>query len=559
MRIGIYLAYAPSRKAISLRKEGLGRYLSFLLKGFVETGNRIVLVCPTWVLPAIQELCEEEGIDRNHIEVVASAAAPALYRIYYRITSRTRKTQKPRRRLEKALLNGIETAFDVLLGTKNMFALLAWMILGLAAGLILLPFALVLGIVGGLVLGAVHLLERFFGITSVKGYIKNFGKALLRERKNREKLRKIFSIEKLVERVRRENAKELIRKIGNMKQVPEIWYCPTAFWKEFNEIKGTKVLCAPDLLPVEFPGRFSEVGLAETTRLVSDTIQGSTYLVTYSAYVKRELLQKRFFKQAENIRVIPHAPNHMLEFIDLSSYFQRVPFKEDVNKYFAKKILMPGLIQKSVGQTEYLGTYDSSQLYAFGDVDYIFYPSQVRGNKNILNLVKAYHKLLRKENRQIKLYMTCNYNNDRALKEYILKNHLQYDVLCFSDVTIQQLSALYICATLVVNPTLYEGGFPFTFSEGMSVGTPSVMSKIPQVLDVVAGYDLEDYFFDSYNVNDIAEKIDKALKEREILLEREEKLYSELKKRTWKDVCRDYLEAFSYFGERDRNDRKVEE
>ena len=36
MKIGIYLGYAPYFEKISLRQEGLGRYISFLLKDLLR-------------------------------------------------------------------------------------------------------------------------------------------------------------------------------------------------------------------------------------------------------------------------------------------------------------------------------------------------------------------------------------------------------------------------------------------------------------------------------------------------------------------------------------------
>ena len=153
---------------------------------------------------------------------------------------------------------------------------------------------------------------------------------------------------------------------------------------------------------------------------------------------------------------------------------------------------------------------------------------------------------------QIKLILTCRFYKDAEVTNYIQENYLQYDVLSFWGVSKQQLAALYACAELVVNPTFYEGGFPFTFGEGMSVGTPSVMSKIPQVLDVVEGYSLEKYMFDPYDVEDMADKIYYALKHREEVYLAEKELYEELDRRNWNDVGEEYVEAFQYFMEREK-------
>ena len=185
--------------------------------------------------------------------------------------------------------------------------------------------------------------------------------------------------------------------------------------------------------------------------------------------------------------------------------------------------------------------------YHFDDVKYIFYPSQARPHKNLLNLIKAYEVLLRKKYVRMKLFLTCDLSTLPEIKEYIISHRLQYDILSFYNVGTKELAALYHQAELVVNPTLYEGGFPFTFGEGMSVGTPSVMGAIPQVLEMSTGFDLDDIFFDPYNVIDIVNKIEYGINNKEILFEKENRLYQwMLQEYSMEKVGALYVQAFSY-------------
>lgn len=553
MRIGIYLAYTPYRKTLSLRREGLGRYLSFLMKGFVETGNNIVIACPNWVVPAINELFEEEGVELNNVEIITPASEPIFYRIYYWLCNREKRKREPKRRLEKAMLKSIEQLIDILISTKNILTIFFIVFMIIVGFILLLPIFVVFIFLFSIFYFIGYIANKVLGIKFIyKGLIGS----LLKDKNPMVKvvkyIRRYYSSDVVREKIRLSSTNEIIRKISNMLEPPEIWYCPTAFWKEFNTIKGIKVICVPDLVTTEFPGNFAKSNLTNITKCVSETIKEGTYFITYCEYLKKELLQKKFLKKKEDIVAIPHAQNDMLIALDLSNYFFKIPFKEDVNKYFARKIVLPGVIENIVDMHQYMFTQDFDKNFSIGDIDYIFYPSQLRGNKNIFNLVKAYEILLRKENIQVKLFLTCNYNFSSELKEYIIKNRLQYDILCFHDVSAQQLSALYMCAKLVVNPTFYEGGFPFTFGEGMSVGTPSIMSKIPQVMEVMEGYKLEDYIFDPYIVEDIVEKIKRGLQCRKELLNKELYLYEKLKKRTWRDVSREHLEAFEYFFGKDK-------
>lgn len=550
MRIGIYLGYAPYIKPMSLKQEGLGRYLSFLLKGFTQTGNHLTIACPNWVVPLLEELFTEEDIDTTNIELLTPSTESVLFSGYIKWINRKQMQRVKKNRLRKAVVNWTDSILELFLRVKNVVVFFALIILCVLIGIIVLPFA----ILGGVIYSLLRLTKAIFQ----KVFRMSASKIALRRRLERSSI--VRSVKErwdgvaVQEKIRRYSANEIIRKANHMKNPPDIWYSPTAFWNEFNSFPGVRVICAPDLVTTEFPSKFSQGRFFDATEKISSTIEKGQYFITYCDYLRDSLLLGKFFKDKDDVAVITHAQNDMLPFLNLENYFKRVPFKEDVNTYFAKNVVLPEVLAHAVNMSSFLLSYDSVNNFSFKDVDYLFYPSQVRGNKNILNLVKAYEYLLRNRNIRIKLVLTCNINYDEDLRNYIYNNRLQYDVLSFSSVTAQQLAALYMCAKLVVNPTLYEGGFPFTFGEGMSVGTPSVMSNIPQVMEVMQDADMSDYLFDPYDYMDMADKIEKGLQNRVELLEKERNIYSKLSGRTWEDVCKEYIQAFQYFINRSKNE-----
>lgn len=547
MKIGIYLGYAPYVKPMSLRQEGLGRYLAFLVRGFIDAGNRLLIACPNWVVPLLDELFEEEDIDTTNVEILTSTSEPVIFKLYVKWINRSKIKRVKRHRIKKVVTSGMDWIVDIFLRSKNIITFtMLFMICGIV-GLLLAPLLLVGAVIIGvlwsvrfLFLKVFHINSASFGMRDLIGKIPYVSECIA-YMQNR------YSSVIVQEKIRQYSTDEIIRKVSHLKKCPDVWYSPTAFWEEFNRFPGVCVICAPDIVTAEYPFKFSQGEFVGATRKTSETIVHGTYFITYCEYLKNNLLLKKFFKNRQDIVVVPHAQNDMMPFLNLGDYFKRIPFKEDVNRYFARNIIFPGILGASVGMGSYLIQEDENQNFSFKDVDYLFYPSQVRGNKNILNLVKAYEYVLRERNIPIKLILTCNLNNDKELKDYIYKKRLQYDVLSFKNVTAQQLAALYMCAKLVVNPTLYEGGFPFTFGEGMSVKTPSVMSNIPQVMEVMEGYGLEEYLFDPYDYLDIADKIETGLKKRQELITKEQILYNQLKSRTWKDVCEEYMRAFEYF------------
>lgn len=553
MRIGIYLGYAPYIKPMSLKQEGLGRYLSFLLKGFTQTGNEVMIACPNWVIPLVDELIADEDIDATSIEILTSTTEPVLFKAYVKWINRKHRPKTRRGRLSRAVINWTDTILDIFLRAKNIAVLIALLVLCTLLGIAAIPFLILGGIIYGLARLVKTVLQKLFRVSvSVLSPRK-----ILRGTSVGKSLKKNWNAVAIQEKIRRYSTDEIIKKVKHMKNPPDVWYSPTAFWEEFNLFPGVRVVCVPDLVTTEFPTKFSKGYFANSTERISNTIKKGKYFITYCDYLRDSLLLAKYFKNKEDVMVVTHAQNDMLPFLNMAKYFERVPFKEDVNTYFAKNIILPGVLAHSVNMGPFLIGSDSFNNFSFKDVDYIFYPSQVRGNKNILNLVKAYEYLLRHKNIRVKLILTCNINNDEELHGYIYDNRLQYDVLSFNGVTAQQLAALYMCAKLVVNPSLYEGGFPFTFGEGMSVGTPSVMSNIPQVIEVMGDGSLQDYLFDPYDYKDMADKIEKGLQNREVLLEREKIIYRQLSARTWENVCEEYIHAFQYFIDRSKKEDVV--
>jgi glycosyltransferase involved in cell wall biosynthesis len=114
----------------------------------------------------------------------------------------------------------------------------------------------------------------------------------------------------------------------------------------------------------------------------------------------------------------------------------------------------------------------------------------------------------------------------------------------------QELAAFYRMAALAVNPSLFEGGLPFTFSESLSVGTPIVMARIPVTVDAIHDSELrERMLFDPYDWKDIAARIEWALGNRDELARRQSAYFeSEIATRSWDDVLGDYVEILRRIG-----------
>jgi glycosyltransferase involved in cell wall biosynthesis len=178
----------------------------------------------------------------------------------------------------------------------------------------------------------------------------------------------------------------------------------------------------------------------------------------------------------------------------------------------------------------------------FGEFDYLFVSSQTRPHKNHFNLLKAYKKLLRENYFNIKLIFTGQFSAE--MQNFIAHEKLHLDVLSLSGLPPKVHAAFYACAKLSVVPTLFEGGFPFVFSEALSVGTPVVMSDIPVVREALPEEFRKEICFDPYDINDMVARIAWALENHDRLLKTETIAYNQMKNRTWGQVAEEYVLAF---------------
>lgn len=552
MKIGFYLAYQPII-SLSFVGEGLGRYMARLFDCLIKDGHEILIACPKWLIHSIEELVEENNISTERIKIITPSGESVLWKM---IKFRYTNIPKPKKSVKNVLLNASyktsEHFVDLLVAVKNKILLFVIYLLSTVIGIALSPFALIFGIV----LFIIKLFCKLFKLNISDLSPKKLIKKIL---SLNGRLNKIFSFllsnglaRDLPEKLRRDAAKDIIRKINHMKKPADIWFSPMAYWPEFSKINGIKAACFPDITPAFFPIGFSSLNLIKSVNNIRNVVKKVKYFIVYSDYQRKQVLSSNLGVDIEYIKTIGISSfvNNTLEDVDTNKYFGTY-YHDSVIKFSRQKLSL--LSNHSLPEVkEYL--FGVSGKFLFDDTKYIFYASQARPHKNIINLIKAYEYLLRKKEVTFKLFLTCNPNTIPELREYIFSHRLQFDVLCFSGVSNQLLAALYTCAELVVNPTLYEGGFPLTFSEGMAVGVPSVMGKIPQVMEVIQGYGLTEYMFDPYNYIDIADKIMLGLNNKTTLYNLETPLFEKLVKEK-NNIGKEYVNAFKYFIDMEKSQR----
>ncbi|MEO8401133.1 MAG: glycosyltransferase [Gammaproteobacteria bacterium] len=547
-KIGIFLAFAPEQP---IKNHGIGRLLTFMLGGMLQDESAsIVIATPAWYKKAIIAFLTEHDIDVKRIELLTTTGIPYLLRIQKLFTSsKTTRTepaiqQKVAGKIDRILNKIVHKLFNLFIG---------WMSLSSTPLFFGIGFLLVvLGIFfSPLILAALaflasrsfftriynwlryRVIRRVFGIISNNRFIhriNTFFSDPLKELRRNMMAQKIYS-ELRVRELRR--LTDLINKRADI----TTWFVPSLFWPEVGAIHAKKVVAAPDAVFVDFPSEFSDRSSALAFNRTAETIAVADHFICYSDYVKEKHLIDSFAIEAEKITVIPHGA------IDLSHYFGKNSAKKTgISRRDEALQILRDYQKQSLQNDSYLCDYD------FSSMRYIFYSSQMRPYKNILKLVQAYETLLRKRFVNIKLVLTADITSDYTVYEYVLRKRLQFDVILLPNVPGKVLAALNHLAICAINPSLFEGGFPFTFTEAYSVGTPSIMSGISVVTSAIEDIELQkNMLFDPYNLDDMVNKIEWAVKNRDTLFKLQETLYQQFNQRTWRIVAKEYVNLLTHF------------
>jgi glycosyltransferase involved in cell wall biosynthesis len=520
---GIYLSYPPT---VDLRAEGLGRHLAAFLNGAAEREDiRFVIVCPSWSKKSIQALCQSEKISEKSFDIITPKGGFFSLKVLEAYQFVLKKIKKHRLSVRK---EKHQTSFLILNRLKIKLASAR----SLIDFMLFIPRAVTYCFLSLLLKLMVGLNNSLIGFISFINLKRHHSSRSLFHRVHAASLQPkdhdwVFDLFTHIER--KEN--DLILTLINQMTHVRAWFSPTAFWPSFNNITAPKFMCVPDVVLAEFPIGFSNMGgdrILETFKKVETAILGSEYFVTYSDHIKQTILVKRYGMNPDKVRVVHHATNRLDSFLS-----------DDCLDDKKTREVSQSLLLSAMKKSSYPAYTD-----AFSNVcvKFIFYASQFRPSKNVLTLLRAYRYLLRNRYISHKLILTGAPGKIAEIDAYIAKHHLAYDVLLLSRLSVPELAACYHLADLAVNPSLSEGGCPFTFTEALSVGTPVVMADIPVTTEIIQDPDLQAMMlFNPYDYKHLAARIEWALEHKEQLFDAQKATYNQLLKRTWRHVVDDYI------------------
>lgn len=535
-KYGIYLAFPPT---VDLRAEGLGRHLAMFLKGAEGLGDsRFLIVCPSWSRETLQSLFESEQVASHIFEIESPKNKPYVLDIlqawrFYKNRPKVfaKKLGNFAGLLKDSVIKTWQWLTEYAVSVNSFASLAVFGMILLMVGIALVPISVAaLPIV---LLALVQKMRRkmFRHIPFLGGKWKIFISKIVSILLQPEKEPWIFRLFDEMQKVEAVRMQQIIDRRCDVRA----WYTPTAFWPSFNNIKAPRLMCVPDIVLNDFPVGFSMVGGNRTVtvyEVIERAIKTAGNYVTYSNTTKWGTLVDRYGIPEDAVKVIPHAPNDLHRWVKIDG----LPNSDVASRKYCHT-LMRGALKRSTNR-EYTRNFKNEEF------EFLFYASQFRPSKNVLTLLRAYTHLLRKRYLGVKLLLTGHPDALPEIRQYIDEHRLENDVIFLHGLKIEELAAIYKLAMLAVNPSLSEGGCPFTFTEALSVGTPVVMARIPVTEEVIQDPDVQDAtFFDPYDWEDCASRIEWAIKNRAELLSLQLKTYAELCERSWTDVVREHLQV----------------
>ncbi len=227
-------------------------------------------------------------------------------------------------------------------------------------------------------------------------------------------------------------------------------------------------------------------------------IYKSDMIICFSEFTKREIMERLNFED-NRIKVIPHGVKH------------------DVFRVHNDLSLGFVLPQK-----------------------FILCVGSIEPRKNLLGLLKAYDKLSSEIKSEYKLVLAGfkGWKNKDIMK--IIDDNKEY-VIYLGYISDLELAKVYNLASLFVFPSFYEG-FGFPPLEAMACGTPVITSNVSSLPEV--GGDAVIYC-NPYDIEDIKEKIEMVLNNKELQRKMIEKGLKRVKQFTWEKAAKKHLEVFN--------------
>ncbi len=309
----------------------------------------------------------------------------------------------------------------------------------------------------------------------------------------------------------------LLTRLANMDNDIDFFFIPLVTMSNALGINNKKVLAAMDLFPVVFKdeyvnkyGLYKEKQIDEMLDNAVKFAKSNTFFISNS----ESILEQHFLGNIKELKPEKTAVIYLPA---------NIPDKVDMKKF------------------EYI-----KEKFAINK-PYIFYPTQIRPNKNIIVILKALVHL-HKDNLKFNLVLTGDYSSFQDIVSYINVHDLEDQIIRLKDVSENDLYLLYKYADLSIVPTLAEGGFPWQALESIFMECPVIVSDIPVVKERLKFHNISStnlILFNPLDPIELSDKIIKILKNRKEIMQKQNILISKFKKYNWESAAEDFVQTFN--------------
>ncbi len=300
-----------------------------------------------------------------------------------------------------------------------------------------------------------------------------------------------------------------------------------------RHVRMPLVACIPDVICVEFPELFAASEIRRSLARFRAVAARAEAVISVSNHVKDAHVVRHLSVAPPRAHAVPHAP------MALDGFLPRDPARR-IAAYITDEMASNPGQRRILGVPEWRKALADPGLHEGG---FLYYPTQYRPYKGIEDAARGLHlyNRLYKEDRPLRLILTCDPTPHPSLMALIADNDLFATVLPFARLPPDVHASFCARARFVVTASHFEGGFPFMFSEALSVGSPVLMNRIPVTTETLPEALWNTTLFAANSPEDMARRLARALPRRDKILAYQKDFYATLRRRAWSDVAAEFI------------------
>lgn len=300
--------------------------------------------------------------------------------------------------------------------------------------------------------------------------------------------------------------------------------------------------------------------------LVVHDLHTITYAQLFEDEVGKKQLEIDNAFLLENIRRFLANRSELIVLCEYVKKTQLCQLLPEISKDKINTIYTPIMVSEHINSIDKASLFKKYHLKP--NLTYVFYPTQVRAQKNLSVVVKALHLLRTKHGLCLYLVSTGNPKHYPPLNKIIKQLKFSSYFIQLPSISDQDLYGFYAHSLCGVAPSYTEGNFPLQAMEALAMHTPVALANVQIILDrlqMLDNYDqnsLAEFFFDP----DDAEKLAHIFLQihqngKQIAFAKQQNLLSELQKYTWDMAANNYYQVFQKVSnlDSDNPNSKIEE